>query len=184
MARPRTMDRDRLLDAAEAVVTRNGAAALSFGAVAAEASAPKASVQSAFVTKEGMINALLDRWSAQERARFDKAVGPSPTPREIIAEHLRSTADEETETISRVATLLAAAAGAGEKVGPMADWYAARVGDLSAATPEARRLRIAFLAAEGLFFIRHLVGFEIGDPLWREIFDDLLALTDPEASSL
>lgn len=178
MARPRSLDRDRLLDAAEAVVAESGAASLTFGKVAAAAGAPKASVQSAFVTKEGLLDALLDRWAQQEKARFAKAVGPDPTPRAVIAEHLRSTAIEEHEAISRVATLLAAVAGTGQPVGAMADWYAARVGDLSADTPEARRRRIAFLAAEGAFFIRHVVGFGVDDRLWREIFDDLLAFAD------
>lgn len=178
MARPRTLDRDRLLDAAEAVVAETGAASLTFGKVAAAAGVAKASVQSAFGTKEAMIDALLDRWAQQEQVRFDKAVGPSPTPQAVIVEHLRSTAAEEKEAISRVATLLAAGAGTGEQVDSFARWYATRVGDLSARTPEERRRRIAFLAAEGAFFVRHLVGFEMSDAVWREVFDDLLALVE------
>lgn len=176
MARPRSLDRDRLLDAAEAVVAQAGAAALTFGKVAEAADVPKASVQSAFGTKEGLLDALLNRWAEQEKARFARNVGPDPTPQAVIAEHIRSTAIEDHDTISRTATLLAAIAGTGQTVGAMADWYAQRAGDLSAVTPEERRRRIAFLAVEGAFLLRHVVGFPMDDPLWREIFDDLLAL--------
>lgn len=176
MARPRSLDRDLLLDAAEAVVAQFGAAALTFGKVAEAAQVPKASVQSAFGTKEGLLDALLNRWAEHEKARFARNVGPDPTPQAVIAEHIRSTALEDHDTISRTATLLGAVAGSGQKVGAMADWYAERAGDLSAVTPEERRRRIAFLAVEGAFLLRHVVGFPMTDALWREIFDDLLGM--------
>jgi AcrR family transcriptional regulator len=178
MARPRSLDRDRLLDAAEAVVAQAGAVALTFGKVAEAAQVPKASVQSAFGTKEGLLDALLNRWTEQEKARFARNVGPDPTPQAVIAEHIRSTAIEDHDAISRTATLMAAVAGTGQTVGAMADWYAQRAGDLSASTAEERRRRIAFLAVEGAFLLRHVVGFPMDDQLWREIFDDLLGLVE------
>ena len=184
MARPRSLDRDRLLDAAEAVVAESGAVAMTFGKVAEAAQVPKASVQSAFGTKEGLLDALLNRWAEQEKARFARNVGPDPTPHAVTLEHIRSTAIEDHDTISRTATLLAAVAGTGQTVGAMADWYAERAGDLSASTPEERRRRIAFLAVEGAFLLRHVVGFPMDDARWRDIFDDLLALVgDSQISS-
>ena len=173
MARPRTIDRERLLDAAESVVAAGRIATLSFGSVAAASGVPKASVQSAFGTRESMIDAMLQRWLEREQQRFDRAAGKRPSARKRMQAHIRTT--EEEDTGSRMATLLAALAGSGEQSASTAAWYASRIGNLSAKTAEQRRLRMAFLAAEGAFYIRHLVGFPIGEALWRDIFKDLQA---------
>src|SRR5690606_31627342 len=53
--RPRTIDRDKVLDAAEAVVMRAGAAGLTIDAVAREAGITKGGVQYAFGSKENLI---------------------------------------------------------------------------------------------------------------------------------
>ena len=173
MARPRTIDRERLLDAAESVVAAGRIAALTFGSVAAASGVPKASVQSAFGTREGMIDAMLQRWLAREEQRFERAAGKRPSARKRMQAHIRTT--EEEDTGSRMATLLAALAGSGEQSASTAAWYRARIGSLTAKTREQRRLRVAFLAAEGAFYIRHLVGFPISEALWHDIFEDLLA---------
>ncbi|MDP4022239.1 TetR/AcrR family transcriptional regulator [Methylobacterium sp. NEAU 140] len=178
MGRPRSVDREHLLDTAETLVSASGAAGLSFGGIAAAAGVPKASVQSAFGTKEALIEAMLERWIGREQERFARAAGPDPDPRARIQAHLRTLCEEPADESSRVATLLAAMAGSGEQIASAARWYAARVGDLSARTPEARRLRIAFLAAEGAYYIRHLVGFDLSDAVWREIFADLERMAD------
>lgn len=173
MARPRTIDREQLLDAAEEVVSAGSAASLSFGSLAQAAGVPKASVQSVFGTREALIDAMLDRWLKRERRRFDEAAGPNPSPRQRIHAHLATT--EQEDAGSRVATLLAALAGSGEQSASTARWYRSRIGDLSAETPEQRRLRIAFLAADGAFYIRYLVGFRMSEALWKDLFDDLRA---------
>ena len=178
MARPRTVDRERLLDAAESCVAAGRIAALTFGSVAAAAGVPKASVQSAFRTREGMIDAMLERWLGREQQRFERAAGTRPSARKRMQAHLETT--EEEETGSRMATLLAALAGSGEQSASTAAWYVSRIGSLTAKTSEQRRLRIAFLAAEGAFYIRHLVGFPIDDSLWHELFKDLRAFIDEQ----
>jgi len=178
MARPRTIDRERLLDAAESVVSAGRIAALTFGSVAAASGVPKASVQSAFGTREGMIDAMLERWLRREQQRFDRAAGARPSARKRMQAHIQITEEEEAGT--RMATWLAALAGSGEQSASTAAWYASRIGALTAKTAEQRRLRIAFLAAEGAFYIRHLVGFPIDDPLWHDLFKDLRAFIDDE----
>ena len=176
MARPRTVDRERLLDAAEGVVAAGRIAALSFGSVAAASGVPKASVQSPFGTREGMIDAMLERWLSREQERFDRVAGPRPSARKRMQAHIRTT--EEEDAGSRMATLLAALAGSGEQSASTAAWYASRTGNLTAKTAEQRRLRIAFLAAEGAFYIRHLVGLPIDQTLWHDIFQDLQVFID------
>jgi len=178
MARPRTIDRERLLDAAESVVASGRIAGLTFGSVAAASGVPKASVQSAFGTRESMIDAMLERWLQREQQRFGRAAGARPSARKRMRAHIQTTEEEEAGT--RMATLLAALAGSGDQSASTAAWYASRIGTLTAKTAEQRRLRIAFLAAEGAFYIRHLVGFPIDDRLWHDLFKDLRAFIDDE----
>ena len=72
--------------------------------------------------------------------------------------------------------LLDGMAGAGDRSEVATQWGSERVGDLSARTGEEARLRLAFLASEGLFFLRHVLQFPVSDTLWREIFGDIEAM--------
>lgn len=54
MGRRRTIDRDQLLDAAEAVIAREGAAGLTIDAVAKEMGITKGGVQYCFGTKDAL----------------------------------------------------------------------------------------------------------------------------------
>lgn len=74
MSRPRTIDRDAVLDAAEAVVVRDGAARLTLDAVAAEAGISKATVLYDYKSKQALIRAVSERRVDEERAKLDEAV--------------------------------------------------------------------------------------------------------------
>lgn len=178
MPRPRSIDRERLLDLAEQAVASTGAAGLSFGAVAAAAGLSKASVQSVFGTREALIEAMLDRWITQEQKRYASVAGTRPSAKRRVLAHLETTATESADAMRRVATLLAAMAGSPHQAHRAVDWYAARVPNLSATGEEARRLRMAFMAAEGAFYMRYFVGFPISDAVWETLFDDLKRLAE------
>lgn len=139
---------------------------------------PKSSIQSAFGTREALIEAMLDRWIAQERVRFDQAAGLNPGARERIRAHVQISAEESDVSMRRVATLLAAMVGSTQQVERAIDWYSSRVGGFSARTEEARRLRTAFLATEGAFYMRYRIGFRMSDKLWRQIFRDISRLIE------
>jgi AcrR family transcriptional regulator len=173
MTRPRTIDRENLLDVAESVLTEHGAIGLSFGAIAAAAGLSKASVQSALGTRESLIEAMLDRWMAQEQLRFNKAAGLIPSAHDLIRAHIQTTAEESDVAMRRMATLLAAMVGSTDQMSRLIEWYASRVGNLNATNEEERRLRTAFLAAEGAFFMRYLIGHAMSDDVWHQIFQDL-----------
>lgn len=176
MARPRTIDRKLVLDAAERVVSAEGVAALSFGSVAAEAGISKASVQSAFGNREAMIEAMLERWTTEEQTSFDEAVGDTPSPSCRIATHIRLTGLETDDVSSRTATLLAALSRSGDQSRSVTEWCKGRVGQLAVGQDLSREQRVAFLAAEGALFLRHFIGFEFSDTVWTEIFQELEAL--------
>lgn len=65
--------RDRLLDAAGAVVHRDGAQALTLDAVAKEASVSKGGLLYHFKSKNDLVQAMVDRWLSQFGADMDAA---------------------------------------------------------------------------------------------------------------
>lgn len=73
MARPRAIDRGSILDAAEQVVLRDGAARLTLDAVATVAGISKASVIYDYKTKQALVQAVVDRWILDWRERMDQA---------------------------------------------------------------------------------------------------------------
>lgn len=174
MARPRTIDRDKLLSAAEAVVLRDGAASLSFSSVAARAGLSKASVQSVFGSRDALVEALIARWLEREGRCFRAALGDDLSDDARLRAHLRCTrAEIATSGGQRIATLLAVLASEGGRSGGVRRWYRERLGDLTADSDAERRRRTAYLAAEGAFFLRCMVGLEADEALWSEIFADL-----------
>jgi len=180
MARPRTIDRDHLLDAAEAVVTRSGAGALSFASVAAEAGLSKASVQSAFGTRDALIDAVMDRWMQQEGERYAALLGRDQTANARLLAHLRCTFEElENGSGHRVATLLAVLASEGRQSDSVRRWYQDRLGDLSVTSDADRERRMAYLAAEGAYFLQCLVGVEVDGRIWSDVFADLERCAKP-----
>lgn len=66
MGRTRVIDPDKLLDAAEAVVARDGPSKLTLESVAAEAGVSKASVVYDHKTKQALIEALVRRALARD----------------------------------------------------------------------------------------------------------------------
>jgi AcrR family transcriptional regulator len=68
---PRADTRDKLLNAAGAVVRRDGAQALTLDAVASEAGVSKGGLLYHFGTKRELIEALIDRWLTE----FERDIG-------------------------------------------------------------------------------------------------------------
>lgn len=182
MVRPRSIDREHLLDKAEQIVTHDGAAHLSFGSLATQSGIAKASIQSAFGTREQLLEALVRRWMHKDDQRYQLALGNDRSPESHVRAHLTTTAEEAEEAGGRLASVLAAMVGRGHRSKNIADWYASRLGSLTATTNAERRRRIAYLAAEGAYYVRNMAKLEIDDECWREIFKDLESLVlDDEA---
>ncbi|WP_203525718.1 hypothetical protein [Crenobacter caeni] len=151
----------------------SGPSGLSFGAVATTSGLSKATVQSVFASREGMIEALLERWLQQERMAFEQRAGETPTLRDRVRAHIQTMLAPPEDANSRLAATLAALASTDSRMDGVMHWYADRMGDFSAKTDEERHLRMAFLAAEGAFFVRYLARVPICTEQWQEIAHDL-----------
>lgn len=152
MGRRRVIDRDAVLDAAERVVSRNGAARLTLDAVAAEAGISKASVLYDYKTKQMLIKAVIERRVLAEDARIQACIdrlGPvaDAAIRGRIAATARAIPDEDrTVAISLCATL----AHDAELRQPIQKLYRERIDEVLTTSSHPRGAMLAFLAAEAM----------------------------------
>lgn len=176
MARPKKITREKLLIAAESILERDGTNGLSFGAIAEESGMAKSSIQSEFGTRKKILDALLERWLETEKRRYDAILGRREGQIERAYAHVSATQAETSEAGIRTLTLLAAQAG--QQSLSMTKWYLERMGNLEATNLDSKKIRIVYLATEGAFFMRNIVGFNLEENFWNEIFDDLRAFID------
>ncbi|MEC9434393.1 MAG: TetR/AcrR family transcriptional regulator [Pseudomonadota bacterium] len=183
MGRRRSVDRDALLDAAETVVRRDGAARLTLEAVAAEAGISKASVLYDVGSKSGLIAAIVERKMAEGTARMralENARGGGPDAcvlaRIAFAEEELSQADREV-TMSICGALAADAALAA----PIRAEYDRLIDEIRARSPRPRGAMLAFLAVEGMQTLERFDLHEFAPGERRALLSDIerLAGQDP-----
>lgn len=176
MGRRRTIDRDQLLDAAEAVIAREGAAGLTIDAVAKEMGITKGGVQYCFGTKDALIDAIFERWGKAYDSLFEAVAGKQPTPLTRVRAHAEATQRSDELSSSKAAALMAALIQTPEHLEGSNQWYRSRLEGLDLSAPEGRRARLAFLAVEGAFMLRYFRLMDIGQDEWDSMLDDVRAL--------
>lgn len=180
MARPRKIDRDQLLDAAEEIVRHKGAAALTIDALARACGITKGGVQYSFRSKDEILDAMFERWSADYDRRFDALLGASDDPALRIAAHLTATHQGDQALYAKAASLMAALLQTPEDLESTRIWYRDRLAGVDVSTLTGRRQRLAFLASEGTFLLRFMHFMQIDDDEWDQIFADIKKLSKGE----
>lgn len=174
--RPRSIDRDKVLDAAEALVIEKGAAELSFESVARAAGITKGGVQYCFGTKENLIRSMIQRWGESFDADVMDRAGADLSARSVIRGHLEATRDSDAAEYSRSAAMMTALLQRPEQVTATRDWYTRRLASLDLTKKADRNAALAFLAGEGAFMLRTFGLIELGDDEWAALFSDMLSL--------
>ena len=165
MARPRTIDLDRVLDAGERVVIRDGASNLTLDAVAAEAGISKGSVLYDCKSKHALIQAIIERKIATEDKKTETAVAKlSGQKNAEIRGRIAVAAGWLGEEAEPVALQLCSALAQDEDlqclVRASVNQALAKVADTS---ENPRAALVALLALEGLRSM-HLMGFHKWSP--------------------
>ncbi|SMO87416.1 TetR/AcrR family transcriptional regulator [Paracoccus laeviglucosivorans] len=176
--RPRSIDRDKVLDAAETIVAQTGAAGLTFDAVARAAGITKGGVQYCFGTKQQLIDAMIDRWCNAFDQDVADRVGPAPSPQDVIRGHLQATRDAKETDHSRAAVMMTALLQSPDQVVASRDWYNQRLAGLNLDDTADRRIALAFLAGEGAFLLKAFGLIGLDQPQWSRLFDDILKLAE------
>jgi AcrR family transcriptional regulator len=158
VGRHRVIDQQAVLDAAERVVARDGAANLTLDAVAKEAGVSKATVIYDYKTKQALIEAVVDRAFLADNARhaaLEADLEPQDSP--AIRGRIRGGAQAPPENFRAVALQLSAAlvldSDLRRKMQTNQASVIARVLETSASP---RGALLAYLALEGLKFLEFL----------------------------
>ncbi|MDG2529931.1 TetR/AcrR family transcriptional regulator [Caulobacter endophyticus] len=158
MGRKRIVDRDAVLDAAEAVVARDGAARLTLDAVAEQAGIGKATVLYDFKTKAALIDAVVERAVARDNA-FNTAMTDSLDGQgdAVIRGRILAAATPLPDDFRAVALNLCAALAqdAGLR-GRIQENQKTVIAALTADAASPRGAQLAYLALEGLKLLEAL----------------------------
>jgi AcrR family transcriptional regulator len=152
MGRARVIDRDAVLDAAEKVVSRDGAARLTLDAVALEAGISKASVLYDYKTKQALIKAVIQRRVVRETARLQELIDKQGlVPDAAIHGRIAAASRSVTDADRAVAlSLVAALAHDVQLREPIQEAYRQQIGEILRTAAHPRSAMLAFLALEGL----------------------------------
>jgi len=162
MTRPRTIDQDAVLAAAEAVVARKGAANLTLDAVAAEAGISKASVTYDYGSKQCLIKAVIERSLRLEEDRIQASVDSfGEAPAAEILGRITAIADADVghDHGQAAALNLCSALAQDEELHSLVrDFYRRQFDAIQKNTENRSEATIAFLAIEGLKTLKYF-GF-------------------------
>jgi len=173
MARPRSIDRDKLLDAAERIVHKVGPAGLTIDAVAQAAGVTKGGVQYCFGTKDQMIEALFRRWLAEFETCMERFAEGRNDPRSLVQAYVAAIGQTYRAANERSSVMLALLMQSEGRLEQCRQWYQEQFDRMKLTSGKQQRLRLAFLAAEGAFMLRCFGFAEIGDKDWQTIFHNI-----------
>lgn len=156
--------RDDILDAAQRIVERDGAAHLRIDGVAREAGLSKGGVLYNFPNKHSLLKGMLDRMLETtipkiEAARKELADGPNPTLRAII----KTTANKECIDPALSRAILAVAAEDPDMLAPLHAEFAQRWEQIQHECTDFETAALLWAAADGLMF-HALLGIGIFSP--------------------
>jgi AcrR family transcriptional regulator len=180
VGRIRTIDRDGILDAAEAVTITKGPTGLTIAAVAERMGITNGGVQYSFRSKEALIAALFERWQEEYARRMADMSEDGADGHALTRTHIEYAADYDDRSRRGASSLLVSVLSSPQHMALIRRWYRERLDALDLSGAEGRRLRLAFLAMEGAFLMRLFGLIEIGSDEWSSIVADVVALSNGE----
>ena len=152
MGRKAVISRENLIDIAEEILRKDGAAALTIGALAKAAGISKGGVQYSFASKDELVRALVERWADA----FDRAIGAAAEDDPLCFVRRYITASRQSDSLidAKMAGLMMGYMRDPENLRVTREWYHGIFKRLSGDSAQARAARVAFLAVEGLFLMR------------------------------
>lgn len=183
MARKRTIDRNRILDAAEKVVFKSGAQALTLDMVAAQAAISKGGLTYTFATKEALLSAMLDRDIDRLRERLEAVTGAQEnTAYPELQMLMQLCCNNRAPARKNVAPILAAlmySPGSLKSTRSFFKWMWSR---LLTDQVSDRPARIVFLAIYGVILMQGFRLLAFPPSTCRLLHDDFTALLEKPAS--
>ncbi|TBL52656.1 TetR/AcrR family transcriptional regulator [Obesumbacterium proteus] len=179
MGRQRSIDREKVLDAAEEIIANHGAAALTIDSVARAMGISKGGVQYCFGNKDALIDAMFERWGNAYDRVFDLVATQDDSPVNRVAAHVVATHKYDQASSAKAAGLLVNLLQTKEHLENTRSWYRERIENLDLDSEQGKQARIAFLAAEGAFMLRYFGLMDIDQTEWESIFHDIETIILP-----
>lgn len=169
MGRKPIITRERLLEVAEDIVRREGAAGLTIEALAKAASVSKGGVQYSFSSKDELVRALTERWTRG----FDELLGETEglAPADFVRSYISAMRSSQGALNAKMAGLMIAYIQNPQNMAETREWYRSMFKRLEDGAGDAQAARVAFLAVEGLFMLR-IAGID-EDGEWGAFLDDV-----------
>jgi len=187
MGRKRLIDQPAILDAAERVVAREGAANLTLDAVAKEAGIGKATVLYDFKSKQALIEAVIDRAFTADNARHEALEAELAGYDDLaIRGRIYGAAEAPPDAFRPVALNLSAALVLDSNLRrKMQANQAAVIQRILQTSTSPRGALLAYLAVEGLKFLELLDFHQFDDTERRRIIAEIdwLAASNPAGAS-
>lgn len=169
MGRKPTITRERLLEIAEGIVRREGAAGLTIDALARATGISKGGVQYSFPSKEDLVRALIERWTHQFDELFGEMDGVPPA--DLVRNYIKLMRRSQAAMNAKMAGLMIAYIQNPENITETREWYRSMFKRLDDGASDTQAARVALLAVEGLFMLRISGIDENGE--WSAFLDDV-----------
>lgn len=174
----RASRKSTLLDAATAIVHRDGGAALTLDAVAKESGTSKGGVLYHFPTKEALVLGMVTRMVEHfDRGLATESAAHPPSPGRMLRAYVASSLEEDAYSPSVRAALVAAMSTNPRLLDPLRERFAAWQAELCADGLDAAWGTLVRLAIDGLWLADL---FDLAPPtgtLRRDVVDVLVGIT-------
>ncbi len=185
MGRHRSIDREALLDAAERVVIRDGAAKLTLDAVAAEAGISKASVLYDYKTKRELVRKLIERRVAAEEALVQQLIDsgkddPDRYVRSQLSVRARTISEADRSVGLNLCVALTQDVSLRE---PVQKAIENSIAEITRSSKHPRGALLAFLAMQGLVLLEWFDWHSFSTSERSEIIENISWLIDQTVPS-
>lgn len=177
MSRPNS--KDIILDAAEAVVRRLGAAHMTLDAVAEQAGVSKGGLLYNFPTKESLLEAMISRQVERcelNRAEAEKLTGNDGSGK--LRAYVESALQLDGGMRETCAPLLVAGANNPKLLDPVRTHYRKLIAEFEGSDMDFEDALVVMLAADGLWLLELLQIFPLDDAKRARFHAKLLAMSD------
>jgi len=172
MSRYVKLDQNRLLDAAEQVILKQGSHALTIGNVATEAGVSRGGIQSNFGSKEKLISALLKRWTTELEQEISALENSGENSSDLYT-FLKASRIFHLANPKRNKAMMIFITHSDEYRSWACSWIAERMNSIDPSTPQGRQQRLKFMIVESLLAVKSIGLVSLTDSHWEELFEDL-----------
>ena len=176
---PPANSREKIVDAAEAVVLESGARHMTLDAVAAKAGVSKGGLLYHFPTKEALLRAMLERLRKNLEENWEKkSKDLKEGPGRKIKAYILSSADRDPRKDQIGSALLAAVAHDPELLEPARDDFRRRFSEFVQSGLKFGRVAVIFFAVSGLVLSELLSLSHLSTKERNDLIQELLRLVD------